>query len=146
VNVAASDTLKRIERLNYLFGIALVLGALALTRKAFVGGVMVGVAITCLNFAVMRALGSGLTKHVAAGGSPGKAIVLLPKTIALMGIVALALAFLPIDPLGFVMGFSIILLSITTEAVLAIVRPLAPATNPPTPTPGVEEEEEHLDG
>ena len=142
MNVAAADTLKRIERLNYLFGIALVLGSLALTKKAFVGGVMVGVAITCLNFAVMRALGSGLTKHVAAGGSPGKAIVLLPKTIALMAIVALALAFLPIDPLGFVMGFSIILLSITTEAVLAIVRPPEPATNPPTTT----SEEEHLDG
>ena len=142
MKVSAIDTLRRIERLNYLFGIALVLGSLALTKKAFVGGVMVGVAITCLNFAVMRALGSGLTRHVAAGGSPGKAMLLLPKTIALMAIVALALAFLPIDPLGFVMGFSIILLSITTEAVLAIVRPPAPATNPPTPT----SEEEHIDG
>ena len=139
---AAAETLRRIERLNYLFGIALVLGALALASRAFVGGVMVGVAITCLNFAVMRALGSGLTKHVAAGGSPGKAIVLLPKTIALMALVALALAFLPIDPLGFVMGFSIILISITTEAVLAIVRPPAPSATPPTEP----EKEEHLDG
>ena len=137
---AAAETLRRIERLNYLFGIALTLGAVALTGRAFVGGVMVGVAITCLNFAVMRAMGSGLTRHVAGGGSPGKAILLLPKTIALMAVVGLALAFLPIDPLGFVMGFSIILLSITTEAVLAIVRPPAAApTNPPS-------EEEHLDG
>ena len=125
----AAETLRRIERLNYLFGIALVVGAVALTNKAFVGGVMVGVAVTCLNFAIMRALGSGLTRHVAAGGSPGKAIILLPKTIALMTIVALALWLLPIDPLGFVMGFSIILLSITTEAVRSILRP------PPTTSP-----------
>lgn len=125
----AAETLRRIERLNYLFGIALVLGAVALTNKAFVGGVMVGVAVTCLNFAVMRALGSGLTRHVAAGGSPGKAIILLPKTIALMTIVGLALWLLPIDPLGFVMGFSIILLSITTEAVRSILRP--PTTTSP---------------
>src|SRR5437660_1618280 len=77
-----------------------------------------------------RAIDTGLTRHVAAGGSPGKAILLLPKTIVLMAIVGLALAFLPIDPLGFVMGFSIILLSITTEAVLTLVRPAAPSTNP----------------
>ena len=127
---AAAETLRRIERLNYLFGIALTLGALALARKAFVGGVMVGTAITCLNFAVMRSLGTGLTRHVAAGGSPKKAMILLPKTIALMTVVALALAFLPIDPLGFVMGFSIILLSITTEAVISIVRPPAATTSP----------------
>ncbi|HTJ46142.1 MAG TPA: hypothetical protein VL463_28750 [Kofleriaceae bacterium] len=126
----AAETLRRIERLNYLFGIAMVLVSLAVASKAFVGGVMVGVAITCLNFAVMRALGSGLTKHVAAGGSPGKAMILLPKTIVLMAVVALALAFLPIDPLGFVMGFSIILLSITTEAVISIVRPPAATTSP----------------
>ena len=133
-----AETLRRIERLNYLFGIALVLASLALGTRAFVGGVMVGVAITCLNFAVMRALGLGLTKHVAAGGSPKQAIILLPKTIALLAITGLALAFLPIAPLGFVMGFSIILLSITTEAVLTVVRP--PETTPP-PTDG-----EHLDG
>lgn len=126
VNTAA-ETLRRIERLNYLFGIALTLGALLLATRAFVGGVMVGVAITCLNFAVMRAMGLGLTRHVASGGSPGKAILLLPKTIALMTVVGLSLFFLPIDPLGFVMGFSIILLSITTEAVASILRP------PPTP-------------
>jgi hypothetical protein len=135
-----AETLRRIERLNYLFGIALVLVSLALGSRAFVGGVMVGVAITCLNFAVMRALGLGLTRHVAAGGSPGKAIILLPKTIALLAVAGLALAFLPIEPLGFVMGFSIILLSITTEAVLTIMRP--PATT--SPTPGTEEE--HRDG
>lgn len=125
----AAETLRRIERLNYLFGAALVVGAVALTNKAFVGGVMIGVAVTCLNFAVMRALGSGLTRHVAAGGSPGKAIILLPKTIALMAIVGLSLWLLPIDPLGFVMGFSIILLSITTEAVRSILRP--PTTTSP---------------
>jgi hypothetical protein len=126
----AAETLRRIERLNYLFGIALVIGAVVLTNRAFVGGVMVGVAVTCLNFAVMRALGSGLTRHVAAGGSPRKALILLPKTIALMTIVGLSLWLLPIDPLGFVMGFSIILLSITTEAVRGILRPPAPTSSP----------------
>jgi hypothetical protein len=124
---SAIDTLRRIERLNYLFGVALVLASLLLGNKAFVGGCMVGVAVTCLNFFVMRTLGMGLTRHVAAGGSPSKAILLLPKTIALMAVVGIALFFLPIDPLGFVLGFSIILLSITTEAVLTLVRPPAPA-------------------
>ena len=123
----ATATLRRIERLNYGFGIVLVIVAAALGNKAFVGGCMVGVAVTCLNFAVMRVIGTGLTRHVAAGGSPAKAMLLLPKTIALLAIVALALAFLPIDPLGFVMGFSIILLSITTEAMMTLLRPPAPA-------------------
>ncbi len=139
---AAAATLRRIERLNYLFGIALVVAAAALGSRAFVGGCMVGVAITCLNFAVMRAIGLGLTRHVAAGGSPAKAILLLPKTVGLMAVVGLALFFLPIDPLGFVLGFSIILLSITTEAMLTLVRPPAAAT-PTTDTPNPDD---HLHG
>jgi hypothetical protein len=140
----ATETLRRIERLNYLFGIVLVLASVAFGTREFIGGVMVGVAITCLNFAVMRALGMGLTRHVAAGGSPGKAIVLLPKTIALLAVAGLALAFLPIAPLGFVMGFSIILLSITTEAVLTMMRPPA-ATTSTGPEDGPADGE-HLDG
>ncbi|MCE9576777.1 MAG: hypothetical protein K8W52_26765 [Deltaproteobacteria bacterium] len=127
----ATATLARIERMNYAFGALIVVVGAFFGDKAFVGGLMVGVAITCLNFAVMRVLGQGLTKSVASGGSPAKALLLLPKTVALMGVVALALAFLPISPGGFVIGFSVILVSITVEAVLTMLRPTAPAGPPP---------------
>ena len=126
-----ADTMNRIERLNYLLGALCVVGALILGDRAMVGGVMVGVAITCLNFFVMKKLGLGLTRHVAAGGSPSRAILLLPKSIALMAIVALALIYLPVSPVGFIIGFSIILVSITTEAVLSTLRAPDPADDPP---------------
>ena len=122
---SASQSLLRIERLNYLIGAILCLGAVVGFSTPIALGVAVGVALTCLNFAALRRLVFRATHDAATGGSSNRLLLILPKMIVLMGAVLLALAFLPIDAIAFVVGFSIFLVSLTIESIYSALVPTA---------------------
>ena len=125
---AASQSLLRIERLNYVIGAVLCVGAAL--RYGGLGspialGVAVGVALTCLNFAFLRRLVFRWTQDTTSGAGSNRLLLVLPKMIALMGAVLAALAFLPIDAIAFVVGFSIFLVSLTIESIYSALVPSA---------------------
>jgi hypothetical protein len=116
--------------------------ALTVTRAQALGAA-VGVALTCLNFAFMsRLIGRWLEDAKRGDGVGSSRIALImPKMALLMGAVVACLAFLPIDPIFFVIGYSIFIVSIVVEGVLSVVRPAPPAPDaspdesPPLPRP-----------
>jgi len=120
----ASPSIHRIERLNYaLSGIAVIVAALTQTRSVALG-LAVGAGLTCLNFFVLRRLVVKWTNDAAAGRKMGNSqILILPKMIGLIAAVAVAILVLPIDPIGFVAGYSIFLLSIVIDTMYAAMRP-----------------------
>ena len=115
------DKVRRVERLNYVIGGALVIGAALTQPRAIALGIAVGVALTCLNFFFLRRLVTRWTR-AAAEGTPttGSAALMLPKMIALMAAVVLSLAFLPISPVAFAIGYSVFVASIFIEAVVEL--------------------------
>jgi hypothetical protein len=122
---SASQSLLRIERMNYLIGALLCLGAVVMYPTPISLGVAVGVALTCLNFAALRRLVFRWTQDAAKGESSNRILLVLPKMIALMGAVLLALTFLPINAIAFVVGFSIFLVSLTIESIYSALVPSA---------------------
>jgi hypothetical protein len=130
-----AGNLRRIERLNYLLGGILVIAA-ALTQPQPVAlGVAVGVALTCANFFVLRRLIQKWTSDAAAGRSTSKSgLLVLPKMVGLMVAVVLSLAYLPIHPIAFAVGYSIFVVSIFVEILLAAILPS------PSPTPETNEQ------
>lgn len=122
-------SMPRIERLNYLFGGVLIIVCTLATRRDQALGAAVGVALTCLNFAFMnRLIGRWIDDAKRGDGAGSNRIALImPKMVALMGAVVLSLAYLPIDAIFFVLGYSVFVLSIMVEGVLSVLRP-APST------------------
>jgi hypothetical protein len=115
-----AGNLRRIERLNYLLGGILIVGAALTQRQEVALGIAVGVALTCLNFVFFRRLVTKWTSDAAEGRSTsGSAMLMMPKMIGLMVAVVLCLAFLPINPAAFAIGYSIFVLSIFVEIVLS---------------------------
>jgi hypothetical protein len=119
---ATDVMLHRIERLNYLFGGVLVIAVaiFAKTRSQALGAA-VGVALTCINFAVLRRLVFKWTASVKAGDERGgtRIYLILPKMIGLMGAVVLALWLLPVDAIFFVAGYSVFIISIVVAGAMA---------------------------
>ena len=109
-------SLERIEKLNYFFGAALILVTALLSEQYFALGVMTGVALTCVNFTLIRRL---VTKLLASAPAKraGTAFFFVPKMSGLLVLVALAVYFLPISAIGIGIGFSVFLLSIMVESV-----------------------------
>src|SRR5262245_49383575 len=97
----ATPSLLRIERINYALGGIVVIAAALTQPKAIALGVAVGVALTCLNFFALRKLVFKLTSDAAQGKSGNAPLLMLPKMVGLMGAVALAILFLPLDPIAF---------------------------------------------
>lgn len=141
-----SHGIRRIERLNYILGgLGIILAALTVSSRPALG-VALGVLLTCANFAALRWLVFKWTASVKAGDERGgnRIYLILPKMVAMMGAVVLIVLFLPIDAIGFLIGYSVFLPSIVIGAVLDTVAP-GPAdlagpttggdvTPPPTPT------------
>jgi ATP synthase I chain len=127
----------RIERLNYLFGGVLVILAALFATQDQALGVAVGVALTCLNFFFLRKLVFKWTAAVKAGDERGSARIylILPKMIGLMAAVVLIMLFLPIHPVGFVIGYSIFIASIVVGAVLDLLMTPSPEPGAPTGAP-----------
>jgi len=108
----------RIERINYALGAVLVVIGMLTQPKSVALGLAVGVALTCLNFFIMSRLVTRWTAEVARGQGDGKsAYMMLPKMIGLMGAVAAAILFLPINPIAFTVGYSTFVLSIVIDCI-----------------------------
>jgi hypothetical protein len=119
----ASPSMLRIERINYGLGGALViLAALSQSREVALG-VAVGVLLTCINFYVLRKLVVKWTGDAAQGRSGSAQALVLPKMVGLMGAVAAAILFLPIDPIAFTVGYSIFIVSIVIDTTYSAFRP-----------------------
>jgi hypothetical protein len=127
--------MRRITRMNYFLGGALVIGG-ALTQPRDVAlGLAVGVALTCVNFFVLARLIGRWTSDAAKGTHSGSAsMLMMPKMIILMLAVVAALEFLPIDAAAFAIGYSTFVLSIMIEAVYANMVPAPEPGDDPTPT------------
>lgn len=113
----------RIERINYVLGGVLVIAS-ALTQPRDVAlGIAIGVALTCLNFNILRRLVTKWTAAAAEGKPSNAPTLMLPKMVGLMGAVALAILFLPIQPIAFIVGYSIFIVSIVIDTTFAALRP-----------------------
>jgi hypothetical protein len=128
-----SHGIRRIERLNYVLGgVAIIVAALTVPQRPALG-VALGAALTCLNFAALRWLVFRWTAAVKAGDERGsnRIYLVLPKMIGMMGAVAVVVIFLPIDAIGFLIGYSIFLPSIVIGAVIETVAPGPADATPP---------------
>lgn len=110
------SSLRNIERLNYMLGAVLVIGAAILMSRPDVLGVLVGVALSCANFTLMRRMVQWwISTPPERRGA--RTLVLLPKMTGVMLAVALAIFFLPVSAIGVLVGFSVFLGSIAIETV-----------------------------
>lgn len=129
----ASPSILRIERINYAIGGVLVIAAALTQPRPIALGVAVGVALTCLNFNVLRRLVTKWTADASKGRPSNAALLTLPKMIGLMGAVAAAILLLPIDPIAFTIGYSIFILSIVIDTTYSALR-TSDEPSPPTET------------
>jgi len=132
----ANPSIRRIERLNYAIG-AIAIAAAALTQPRDIAlGITVGALLTCANFFVLRKLVTRWTRDAAQGRGGNASLLMLPKMIGLMGAVAIAIIFLPLNVVAFTVGYSIFLISIVIEATYSTLRVPddEPETAPPQPT------------
>jgi Na+-transporting NADH:ubiquinone oxidoreductase subunit NqrB len=114
--------LQRIERMNYILGAIMIAVASILGTWEQSLGVLVGVGISCANFSLMVRMVKGWLQR-ARGQRSAKAFFMLPKMVSLLGIVFLALYFLPISAPAFGLGFSVFVISITVETIRMAVQP-----------------------
>jgi hypothetical protein len=93
-----------------------VAALVATQRQAL--GIAIGVALTCLNFAVLRGLVYKWTQAVKDGEpSSGKAFLVMPKMMGMMAAVVVVILFLPVDGVAFLIGYSIFFPSIVVAGV-----------------------------
>ncbi|NVB82789.1 MAG: ATP synthase subunit I [Kofleriaceae bacterium] len=124
----AAPSMLRIERLNYILGgVLVILAALTQTQRVALG-VAIGVAVTCANFHVLRRLVTKWTSDAAQGKTGSAPLLMMPKMIGLMGAVAVAILLLPIDPIAFVIGYSLFIVSIVIDTTYSALRPQAAST------------------
>ncbi len=131
----ATPSMIRIERLNYALGGILVIAAAITQPQPIALGVAVGVALTCLNFFVLRKLVTKWTSDAAQGKSGSAPLLMLPKMVGLMGAVAVAILVLPIDPIAFTIGYSLFIVSIVLDTTFSALRS--------SPEPTSTEHDEH---
>jgi hypothetical protein len=125
----AGPSLLRIERLNYGLGGILVIVAALTQSQPIALGFAVGVALTCLNFFVLRKLVTKWTTDAAKGKTGSAPYLMLPKMVGLMGAVAVAIFFLPIEPIAFTIGYSLFIVSIVIDTTYSALRPSAEPTS-----------------
>lgn len=118
------NTVRLVERLNYLFGGVLIIGSVLIGRtQGEALGIAIGVVLTCLNFAVLRGLVYKWTKAVQDGEpSGGKAFLVMPKMLGMMAAVIVVILFLPVNGVAFLIGYSIFFPSIVVAGVVDALR------------------------
>lgn len=121
----ASPSILRIERLNYGISAIAVLATVLTQTQAVTLGLSIGAGLTCLNFYVLRKLIVKWTAEAATGKGGNSSLLMLPKMVGLMGAVAAAVLFLPIDVIAFAVGYSIFIVSIIVETTYTALRPAA---------------------
>ncbi len=124
----ASPSMRRINRLNLMIGGVLVIGSAITQPRELALGVVVGVVLTCVNFFVLARLIARWTADAAKGVAGPASYLMMPKMIGLMIVIVAALKYLPIDPVGFALGFSVFVISIIVETIYAN---MIPAETPP---------------
>jgi hypothetical protein len=117
-----NQSLRRIERLNYILGGVMVAAAPFFLGKEEALGVLVGVLLGAVNFSVLRRIVERWLTN-ASKGNHNSGFFLIPKMMLLMGAVFAALFFLPISALFLAAGFSIFVISIAIETVRVILYP-----------------------
>jgi hypothetical protein len=118
----AGPSLLRIERITFaLAGVGVIAAALTQTRPVALG-FAVGAALTALNMFVLRKLVTKWTSDAAQGKSGNAPLLMLPKMVGLMGAVAVAILFLPIDPIAFTIGYSLFIVSIVIDTTYSAMR------------------------
>ena len=146
----ATPSLLRIERLNYALGGVLVIAAALTQTRPIALGIAVGVLLTCVNFFVLRKLVYRWTSEAARGaqnpagkpaGGGNAALLMLPKMVGLMVAVAIAILFLPIDPIAFTIGYSLFIVSIVIDTTYSALR--GDNGSPGEPTTKTEHDERH---
>ena len=140
---SAGAGIHRIERLNYGIGAVLVAATLLTQPRSISLGIAVGVGLTCVNFFVLRKLVVKWTRDAAAGRGGNGAMLMLPKMIGLMGAVALAILFLPINVVAFTIGYSIFIASIVIDATYSALRT---PDDDPHDAPAAPNSDEHHHG
>jgi hypothetical protein len=125
-------SIRRIERLNYGIGAAVIAVGAVTQPKDVALGLAVGALLTCANFFVLAKLVTKWTSDAAAGRSGNSQMLMLPKMVGLMGAVAFAVIVLPINVVAFTIGYSIFFLSIVIEATYSALRS---ENAPPTTEP-----------
>lgn len=138
----ASPSIHRIERLNYGLTAIGTLIALLTQSRSITLGFAVGAALTCLNFLVLRKLIVKWTTEAAQGKSGNASLLMLPKMIAMMGLVAVAVLLLPVNVIAFAIGYSVFIASIIIETIYSS----AFAADPVTPPSGDTESRENGHG
>ena len=128
----ASPSILRIERINYALGGVVIIAAALTQNRPVALGIAVGVALTCLNFYVLRKLVVKWTSDAAQGKTGNAPLLMLPKMVGLMGAVAVAILLLPLDPIAFTIGYSIFIISIVIDTTYSALR--TPEEAGPTPT------------
>ncbi len=128
----ASPSILRIERINYALGGVVIIAAALTQSQPIALGIAVGVALTCLNFYVLRKLVVKWTSDAAQGKTGNAPLLMLPKMVGLMGAVAVAILLLPLDPIAFTIGYSIFIISIVIDTTYSALR--TPEDAGPTPT------------
>jgi hypothetical protein len=78
---------------------------------------------------VLRKLVTKWTSDAAQGRSGNAPLLMLPKMVGLMGAVAVAILFLPIDPIAFTIGYSLFIVSIILDTTFSALRPPAEPTS-----------------
>jgi len=121
----ASPSILRIERLNYGISAVAIVLALVTQPRPVTLGIAAGAGLTCLNFYVLRRLIVKWTAEAASGKGGNASLLMLPKMVGLMGAVAVAVLFLPIDVIAFAVGYSIFIVSIIVETTYTALRPAA---------------------
>jgi hypothetical protein len=119
-----APSLLRIERMNYAIGGVMVIASALTQPKSIAMGILVGVVLTCANFAVLRRIVVRATADAAGGSSSNSMLLVMPKMMLLMAAVVLALKFLPISAPGFAIGYSVFVASIMIEAVYSAMAPV----------------------
>ena len=111
----ARGLLQRIERTNYILtALAGVLGGLFLPGDRALG-LLVGALIGSINFSMIAGITTRWLAGAANGGGAG-GYFLIPKMAGLIAVIALAIFFLPLDPLFLGIGFSVFVVSIIFES------------------------------
>jgi hypothetical protein len=120
---SGTRSVMRIERINLAIGTALSIGALVLGNREQFLGVVTGVALTCINFMMLRRLVFRWTTDVAAGRPTNRVALVAPKMLGLMAAVVFAITFLPISIVGFTIGYSVFVGSIILDSIYLAIWP-----------------------
>ena len=108
--------LRRIERTNYLLAAIFIAVVAVLGTAPQLLGAAVGGALSAINFSVVRRI-VGKMLQAPRGQQSRPALVFVPKMMALVAVIALAIYFLPLSPVMLAVGFSIFMISIAIETV-----------------------------